>query len=89
MSWGKYRIVLPETKEVLLTVAWGSITEAVAVSDMIGSHSCRPEDHSRSYIVNLYVGNQQMLFVGYHQLYGISVSTRDGLQTPRGKWELW
>lgn len=33
MSWGKYRIVLP-TKEVLLTVAWGSITEAVAVSDI-------------------------------------------------------
>lgn len=68
MSWGKYRIVLPETKEVLLTVAWGSITEAVAVSDMIGSHSCPPEDNSRSYIVNLYVGNQQMLFVGYHPL---------------------
>lgn len=88
MSWGKYRIVLPETKEVLLTVAWGSATEAVAVSDMIGSHSCRPEDHSRSYIVNLYVGNQQM-FVRYHQLYGISVSTCDGLQTQRGKWELW
>lgn len=46
MSWGKYRIVLPETKEVLLTVAWGSITEAVAVSDMIGSRGCRPEDNS-------------------------------------------
>lgn len=39
MTLGKYHIVLPETKKVLLTVAWGSMTEAAVVLDMIGSHS--------------------------------------------------
>lgn len=37
---GKYRIVLPETKEVLLTVAWGNIAEAAAALDTSGSQSC-------------------------------------------------
>lgn len=41
MGWGKYHIVLPETQKVLLTVAWGSVTEAAAVVlDVIGSQSC-------------------------------------------------
>lgn len=68
LGGGKYRIVLPETKEVPLTVAWGSITEAVAVSDMIGSHSCPPEDNSRSYIVNLYVGSDTSSTLWYQCL---------------------
>lgn len=35
MGWGKYHIVLPETQKVLLTVAWGSVTEAAVVLDVI------------------------------------------------------